>query len=43
MEETSEETKLLARKLTEVRAKKDMSMLEMAKNIQSIVKIKQGK
>lgn len=43
IEETSEETRLLARKLTEGRAKKDMSMLEMARNIQSIVKIKQGK
>jgi hypothetical protein len=31
MEETSEETKLLARKLTEARVKQDMSMYEMAK------------
>jgi putative intracellular protease/amidase len=43
MEETSEETKLLARKLTEVRVKKDMSMFEMAKNIPSIIKLKRGK
>jgi hypothetical protein len=43
MEETSEETKLLARKLTEFRVKKDMSMFEMAKNIPSILKLKRGK
>jgi len=43
MEETSAETKSLARKLTEARVKKDMSMLEMAKNVQSILKLKRGK
>ena len=43
MEETSEETKWLARKLTEVRVKKDMSMFEMAKNMPSIIKLKRGK
>ena len=43
MEETSEELKLLARKLTEVRVKKDMSIPEMAKHIPSIVKLKRGK
>lgn len=43
MQETSEETKSLARKLTESRVKKDMPMLEMAKNIQSIIKLKRGK
>jgi putative intracellular protease/amidase len=43
MEETSEETKLLARKLTEVRVKKDLSMFEMAKNFQSILKLRKGK
>jgi hypothetical protein len=43
MEETSEETKSLARKLTEGRVKKDMSMLEMAKYIPSILKLKNGK
>ena len=43
MEETTEETKSLARKLTEARVKKDMSMFEMAKNIQSIIKLKRGK
>ena len=43
MEETTEETKSLARKLTEARVKKDMPMLEMAKNIQSIIKLKRGK
>ncbi len=43
MEETSEEIKLLARKLTEVRVKKDMSIPEMAKYIPSILKLKKGK
>ena len=43
MQETSEETKSLARNLTEARVKKDMPMLEMAKNIQSIIKLKRGK
>lgn len=43
MEETSEETRLRARKLTEVRAKKDMSMLEMAKNFNSVLKLKRGR
>lgn len=43
MEETREETKSLARKLTEARVKKDMSMFEMAKNVRSIVKLKRGK
>jgi putative intracellular protease/amidase len=43
MEETREETKLLARKLNEVRVKKDISMLEMAKNIPSILRLKKGK
>jgi len=43
MEETREETELLARKLTEVRVKKDMSIPEMAKYIPSILKLKKGK
>jgi putative intracellular protease/amidase len=43
MEETSEDTRALARKLTEVRVKKDMSMFEMTKNIPSILKLKRGK
>ena len=43
IEETREETKQLARKLTEVRVKKDMSMFEMAKNFQSILKLRNGK
>jgi putative intracellular protease/amidase len=43
MAETSEETKQFARKLTETRAKQDMSMLEMARNAPSILKIKAGK
>jgi putative intracellular protease/amidase len=43
MEETSEETRSLARKLTEARVKKDMPMLEMATNIQSILKLKSGR
>jgi putative intracellular protease/amidase len=43
MEETSEETRSLARRLTEARVKKDMSMFEMAKNIPSILKLKRGK
>ena len=43
IEETREETKQLARKLTEVRVKKDMSMFEMAKNFQSILKLRKGK
>jgi putative intracellular protease/amidase len=43
MEETSEETKSLARKLTEARVKKDMSMLQMATNLQSILKLKRGR
>jgi len=43
MEETSEETRSLARKLTEARVKKDMSLFEMAKNIPGILKLKRGK
>lgn len=43
MQETSEETKALARKLTEARVKQDMSMLEMAKNLPSIARLKRGK
>jgi transcriptional regulator GlxA family with amidase domain len=43
MQETSEETRSLARKLNEARVKKDMSMFEMAKNIPSIIKLKRGK
>jgi hypothetical protein len=43
MQETSEETRSLARALNEARVKKDMSMLEMAKNIPSIIKLKRGK
>jgi putative intracellular protease/amidase len=43
MEETSEETRSLARRLTEARVKKDMSMFEMAKNIPSILKLRRGK
>ena len=43
MKETSEETKSLARKLTEARVKKDMSIVEMARYIPSILKLKNGK
>jgi putative intracellular protease/amidase len=43
MEETKEETRLLARKLTEARVKRDMPMLEMARNMRSIWKLKTGK
>lgn len=43
MDETSEETKMLARKLNTARVKKDMSILEMAKYIPSIIKLKNGK
>lgn len=43
MEETTEETRSLARKLTEARVKKDMSLFEMAKNIPSVLKLKRGK
>lgn len=43
MEETSEATKSLARKLNEVRVKKDMSIPEMAKYIPGILKLKRGK
>ena len=43
MEETSEETRSLARRLTEARVKKDMPMLEMAKHVPSILKLRRGK
>lgn len=43
MEQTSPETKSLARKLTEARVKKDMSMFELARNAPSIIKLKRGK
>ena len=43
MEETSEEMKMLARKLNEVRVRKDMPMSEMVRNIPSILKLKRGK
>ena len=43
MQETSEETRALARKLNEARVKKEMSVFEMAKNIPSILKLKMGK
>ncbi len=43
MEETSEETKAFARKLNETRVKKDMPLLEMAKYIPSIRKLRNGK
>jgi transcriptional regulator GlxA family with amidase domain len=43
MQETSEETKSLARKQNEARVKKDMSIPEMAKHIPSILKLRRGK
>ena len=43
MEETDQDTRLLARKLTEARVKQDMSMLEMAKNMPSILKLRRGR
>jgi len=43
MKETGEATEALARKLTEARVKKDMSMLEMAKNLPGIIKLKRGR
>lgn len=43
MEETREETRSLARRLTEARVRKDMSMFEMAKNMPSLLKLKRGK
>lgn len=43
MDETSEETRSLARKLTEARVKKDMPMPEMAKYLPSILKLRRGR
>lgn len=43
LQETSGETRALARKLNEARVKKDMSIPEMTKYIPSILKLKKGK
>ena len=43
MAETSAQTKSIAQKTTTARVKKDMSLLEMAKYIPSIIKLKNGK
>jgi putative intracellular protease/amidase len=43
MQETSEQTRSLARELNEVRVKKNMPIPEMAKHIPSIIKLKRGK